>query len=279
MLRKVFTAILAALLLAHAASAQAQGPFRWQAGQVLTYRVEQTVTATETKADSKDETRTQLSLLKRCKVLGVDAAGVATLQISFQALRYEMKRPGGEPIFFDSADPDKAPADLRKQFLPFVNGPLAVIRVDSRGKVIDLKDARSELYSVAKFESEPPFRAILPAPLKEGQTWDRDYQITLEPPAGTGEKYAATQHYTCKSVADNQAMVTVKTEMKSQPKTVAEQVLLWHNQLEGEVVFDLSAGRLKSAVFKGDREQKGLQGDDSTTRVQETYIEQYTGNQ
>lgn len=278
MFRKDLTAILAALVLAHVVSAQGPGPFRWQPGKVMTYRVEHTTINTDSKGSDKDERRIQLSLLKSWKVLAVDEAGVATLQVSFQSLRYELHRPGKEAICFDSTAPERAPEEVRKQFLPHVGKPLAVIRVDSQGKVIEVKEALNEFFSVAKFESEPPFRAILPAGLEKGQSWDRDYQVTLEPPLGTGEKYPAVQHCVCKSVADNRATVTLKTDIKGQPKAVADQVLLWHNELAGEVVFDLNAGRLESVILKGDREQKGLQDDDSTTRIQETYIEQYSGS-
>ena len=87
---------LAALALAPAAPAQAP-QFRWKAGQVFTYRVTQSTTAVETLKDSAPLTTTsQLDLVKRWQVTGVDAAGVATLQMTLVSLRMETKPPQGD---------------------------------------------------------------------------------------------------------------------------------------------------------------------------------------
>ena len=96
--------ILTALAFAGVAPAQAP-QFRWQAGQVLTYRVSQSTTATETVKDGTLTTTTQLDLVKRWQVVAVDAAGTATLQMSLASLRMEIKPPTGEALLFDSADP------------------------------------------------------------------------------------------------------------------------------------------------------------------------------
>src|SRR5262249_59777489 len=92
---RALTAALVVLGAARAAPAQAAWRFRWQAGQVLTYPVEQQTRAVEVVGGSKSETKTKLSLIKRWKVLAVDAAGVATLQHSLDALRLETVAPHG----------------------------------------------------------------------------------------------------------------------------------------------------------------------------------------
>ena len=82
---------------------------------------------------------------------------------------------------------------------------------------------------------------------RTGQEWQRDYKITLEPPSGAGEKYDAVQKYVCKSVTDGVAVTAMTTDLKTPPPS-AEQAALLQLQPEGEIVFDLKAGRLKSAV-------------------------------
>ena len=77
-------------VLTFAAAAPAQAPqFRWQAGQVMTYRVSQTTTAVETVKDGTLSTTTQLDLVKRWQVVAVDAVGTATLQMTLASLRME----------------------------------------------------------------------------------------------------------------------------------------------------------------------------------------------
>jgi hypothetical protein len=98
----------------------------------------------------------------------------------------------------------------------------------------------------------------------------------LEPPQGTGdEKYAAVQRYICKDVADNLATVSLTTEVKGIPAAQEDQVPLWQMQPEGEIVFDLQAGRLQKATLKIDKEAK-IEG--GNTHFQSIYTEQYVGD-
>src|SRR5438132_170008 len=89
--------------LALSAPASAQGTpwrFRWQPGQVLSYRVASVTTVSEAVRGDRSETTSKVSLLKQWKVLAVDAAGVATLELTLTALRNEQTRPGGEVLLF-----------------------------------------------------------------------------------------------------------------------------------------------------------------------------------
>ena len=82
------------------------------------------------------------------------------------------------------------------------------------------------------------------------------YKITLAPPLGTGEKYDAVQRFTCKSVVGDLATVVVSTDLKTPPKAPADAIPLWQMMPQGEVVFDVKAGRLHSAKLTIDKELK-----------------------
>src|SRR5260370_22835247 len=97
--------VLAGLVFASTVSAQSALRFRWQPDQVLLYRVEQTMTASESLTDGKTESKTRANLVKRWLVQSVDAAGVATLQLSLDKLRLETTTSSGDVLLFDSADP------------------------------------------------------------------------------------------------------------------------------------------------------------------------------
>jgi hypothetical protein len=275
MIHRTLAALCGLLIMASFAAAQAPR-FRWQTGQVLVYRTEHNTVASYVMGDSKSETKTRVQSLKRWQVMDVDAAGVATLQMSLTALIFETTPSEGEPLSFDSAHPEKSNEQLRKQFSSYVGQPLAVIRVDGQGKAVEVKEARSGFASAAKFESEPAFKLLLPAAeLSNGLTWERAYQITLEPPQGTGEKYDAVQRYSCKGIADNLATVTLKTEVKNPPAAQDDQVPLWQMQPEGEMIFDMQVGRLQKATLQIDKEAKVEGG---STRFQSVYSEQYIGD-
>lgn len=271
MIRRTLAALL--VVLATGALAQAQAPrFHWQTGQVLVYRTEHQTIASYVMGETKSETRTRVQSAKRWQVVAVDPSGTATLQLSLQALRFETIRPDGETLSFDSANPDKSTEVLRKQFADYLGKPLVVLRVDSQGRVVEVKDAKFG-YSAARYESDPAFKLLLPVEtLKAGQGWERAYQITLEPPQGTGEKYPAVQRYLCKNLAGNLATVALTTEVKGAPAANEDQVPLWQVQPEGEIVFDVQAGRLQKATLRIDKEAKVEGG---STRFQSLYTEEY----
>jgi len=277
MIRKVVLAVFVGLLLASVVSAQTGAwRFRWQSGQVLIYLVEQITSASEVVGESKVDTRTKLNLTKRWQVLGVDSAGVATLQLSLTALRIETTTPGGDTLLFDSANLDKSNPQMREQLARFVNQPLALLRIDAKGKVVEVKE--SKYGPASKYENELPFIILLPDDAAQaGTKWGRAYQMTLDPPLGTSEKYPASQSYQCKAVEGKTATVALTSAVSKLPEALADQVPLLQLQPEGEVVFDLQAGLLRSATLRIDKELTGHQGEGSRYRFQSSYKEEYQG--
>jgi hypothetical protein len=268
------TAVLGLFLATSAANAREEIWLRWQSGQVLVYRVQHDIQVSETVGTDKSTTKSRLSVTKRWQVMDVDAAGIATVQLTLLQLRNEITRPDGEVLAFDSADP-KSP-EGRDQLARYVGPVLATLRVDPRGNVVEVKE--SKFGPASRFESELPFVGVLPNGIvKSGASWDRAYQITLEPPQGTGEKYPSAQHYRCTGVAGSLVTVAVTTDLKSQPEAPGDRVPLLQSQPAGEIVYDVRAGRLHSANLKVDQEVKGHQGEGSSYHFESSYSEQYVG--
>jgi hypothetical protein len=276
MVRSVMASLLGVLTLTALASA-APPQLRWTTGQTLVYKAEQVTQAVETLGDDKSETRSRLNLGKRWQVVAVDANGIATLQLTLTSMRLETVTPSGTTMLFDSTAPDKSTPAMRDQLSKFVGAPLAVLRVDGYGRVLEVKE--SKFGSASRYEVEPPFGGVLPGALPQvGQGWDRTYQITLEPPQGTGEKFAAVQHYACKAVTPAALTVGVTTEVKNLPAAPGDQVPLLQLQPQGEIVYDLQNGRLQKANLVIDRTLANHQGEGSNYRLVSSYVEEYVGD-
>jgi hypothetical protein len=273
-MRKYGLAVLFGLALAGPAAAQ--GPawrFRWQPGQVLPYRVEQVTTVTEVVGGSKVEMTAKLTVLKHWQVLEVDAQGVATLKLTLAAMRNEQTRPDGSVLLYDSANPDMSTPDFREQMAKYVGQPLAVLRVDGQGRVVEVKQGQ-----VNRFESDLPFLVALPAAAPAaGASWERAFKVTLEPPQGSGQ-YEAVQKYVCTKEDATAAVIALTTQFRTQPQTSQEQAPLLEKQPEGEVVFDVRAGRLHSARLRIDKTLQNHQGEGSSYRFVSSYTEQYAGS-
>ncbi len=265
------TAALVGLVVTSAASAQTDiRHFRWQTGQVLTYRVEHRTSVAEILNGAKVQTQSRLELVKRWRVLAVDDRGTATVQLTLLSMRSEQVRPDGEILLFDSANPDKSNPDLKKALTKFLGKSLAELRVDANGKVLEVRQGTADTY-----EAEPPFAIVFPAtPVTAGRQWQRSFTITLNPPLGTGEKFTAVQTYTCKAADARQATIAVKTAFTSLPQSPADQIPLFQKQPEGEILFDAQTGRLQRAQLNIVRDLQNHQGPNSSFHFESHYREE-----
>lgn len=273
----LLTALAGLVLGAAAAGQELPWRFNWRPGQVLTYHVEQTTSASEVVDGKTAETKSKLTNTKRWQVLSVDVTGVATVQMSLAALRMENTTSTGETLVFDSSAPEKSTPQLQEQLSKYVGQPLAVLRVDSRGKVVEVKESKNG--SASRYESDPPFGLILPeTAVQAGPSWERAYDITLDPPQGTGEKWGASQKYVCQNLQDGKATIALATKLTTAPASASEQVPLLQMQPEGTILFDTKAGRVVKVELHIAKVLNGQQGEGSSYRFQSSYREEYAGD-
>lgn len=269
------TMTLAALCVTiFAADGTAQAPtYQWKPGQILNYRVSQNTTAVERLNDADPMTTvTQMDLVKRWQVTEVDSAGIATLQMSLDALRMETRPPKGEVMFFDSGNLGKSSEGLREELAKYVGPVLTIVRIDSRGQLVSVK--QSKFGPPSRLECDLPFKLVLPASaVAAGQSWERTYAIKLEPPQGAGESYDASQKFTCKAAANGQLTVGVVSEVKTMPESPAERLPLLPLLPTGELHFDAALGRLKAVRFQFSHDLADHRGVGSKYSFKSTYSE------
>ena len=247
--------------------------FQWAPNQTLAYKVIQNTTVQETTPDEKTqqptttESKTNLLLVRKWAVKGVDPAGVATLEMTITEMKSEIRQPDGTTIARDSTNPEHA-----KDMAEFLNRPILTVRVDGQGRLVEVKEAKPG--SASRLHAELPFRLTLPdAGPTPGQAWDRPFAVKLDPPHGTGESYDFLQKYTCKQVKDGLAVVGVETTLKAPPKTTAEQVPLVPMLWTGEVYFNAVAGKYHAARLTTKTELPNHLGDGTKFVYQSTYAE------
>jgi len=264
-----------ACLIAFAGIARADAPrFHFQKGETLSYHVVQTTRIIDTALEEKTEkplvveATTKIDLVRKWKVTDLDDKGIATIEMSIASMRMERKCGKDEDVF-DSAKPD----ELNKNELAKHVGPvLAVLRIDPRGQVVEVKE--SKVGPAARFAADLPFKLVLPetAP-KTGESWERSYMIQLDPPLGTGEKYATVQKYTCQEPKSGLITIGLATQVKEMPVTAADQIPLLPNAADGTLYFQAETGRYYAARLKIAKELKNHQGEGSSYSYASTYVE------
>ena len=264
---------LAAVAPAQPPAAPAAPRFQWEAGKVLTYRVIQNTVVSETTLDEKTnkpvtgEARTTLALVRKWTVKEVDKAGVATLEMSITEMKNEFRQPDGAVTTVDSAKPEDA-----KKMEAYLNKPIVTVRMDARGQLVEVKDAKGG--TAARLHAELPFRLVLPEAAPEAnKSWDRAFAVKLDPPHGTGESYDFTQKYTSKGAKDGLFVVGVETALKAPPKAVSEQVPLVPMLWTGDVYFNTVAGKYHAARLKAKAELANHAGEGTKFVYESTYAE------
>lgn len=256
--------ILAFTLPLHAQAWQ----FKWQKGQTLTYKIKQITDVVEKLEKTTNTSSSQMDAVNRWQVVELDAKGIATLNMTLVSLRHEQKRINGESLLFDSQNLDKSTPELREQMSKYVGQVQAVVRLDGYGRVIDVKQGSADT-----FEWQPPFVIVFPdAKAAAGQAWKRPFDLVLNPPYGTGEKYQAEQRYDCTKIEAGKATLTVKTEFNTTPDNARERLPLLQKDVQGDLIFDLTAGRLVSTRLNIDKTVENHQGKGTSYQFRSQYV-------
>lgn len=242
---------------------------QFKTGQTNVFRVEQESIVTDTLGNSTSVVKNRTSVTKEWKVVEVENGLIATMEMRVIQLDVETTRPNGEILKYNSASPD---GPLKESLSPLVGPVVAKIKVDSLGRVIQVIDAK--FGNASRFDAEPPFGAILHSqiPLK-GQQWIRDYQLILEPPAGTGEKIAMRQEYKVKEIDGALVTISVQTTPAKPFTNGLEESALAQMLPSGVVVFDLDKKITVRTEMTIDREINNTAGPGSKCHFKGSYRE------
>jgi len=273
--------VLMGLFAATSMSARADEPlrFRFAPGQTLAYKIDQETRVEETSLDDKTKKPTSSNVLMRAivtrqwKIMAVDAAGIATVEMSILTLRTERKVGEDAADVFDSTKPDKDDP-THTEMLKNIGKTLAVLRVDARGQVVAVVE--SKVGSASRFQNELPFRMILPETGPTvGQTWNRAWTIRIDPPQGTGETHDLTQKFTGKEPANGFQVVGIETAAKKMPEIAAERIPLFPLLVTGDVYFHTKTGLYTGARLKMKHSVEGHEGEGSKMTYTGVWSEDY----
>jgi hypothetical protein len=267
MIRPCVAAVLAAVLTG-VSSAQAPAPvgkLRWPAaGSALVYKVDYTTTQAHTLKDTTSTAKSSTSVERRWKVLETDRNGSATLEMSLTRMAQERTTSSGAVWKFDTADLKGSTPEMREAMLKFINTPIATVKVDPYGRVLGIKSVKGD---PSAYSNEVPFVGTVPGvEMKPGLSWVREFDLTLAPPLGAGEKYKAVQKFTVTAVKGALVTVAMTSELKEKPKATGDMIPLWQMLPKGDLVWDMENGRLHSARLTVDEELRGHDGEGSHTR-------------
>jgi hypothetical protein len=226
---------------------------------------------TETTINETTQTvETLTESLKRWTVVGVDAAGHATLEHSVDDVTMVSQTSDRGAVRWSSAGTDDPPPgyELVRQSLGV---PLTRMVVDPEGRVLQ----RVELRPCPPSATGDLVIMPLPEePVTVGAEWTIPQEVVVEVPNGPRKAVRTRLRYRLDGVADGLATIRVDTTVLTPIDDPRLEARLLERIWDGEIVFDVAAGRVVSRRTGIDRRVVGFGGPQSSVRYRASLEEQ-----
>jgi hypothetical protein len=260
------SAVLALAGLAPAAEPPAAAPvrleYRFRVGETIVMEVAHRALTETTINDTTETVETMTDSRKIWTVTGVDVAGRATIEHSVDGVTMTSRTSDrGEVRWSSAGDADPPPGyETVRQSLGV---PLARMVVDRDGRIVD----RVELRPCPPANTGDLVVVPLPdEPVAAGAEWTVPQEVVVEVPHGPRRAIRTRLRYRLESVIDGRATIKVDTTVLTPVDDPRLEARLLERIWDGEIVFDVEAGRVTSRSTGIDRRVVGFGGPQSSVR-------------
>jgi hypothetical protein len=242
--------------------------YKLATGDVLRYEVKHRASFRTTIDQTTQEAQTKTDSVKVWKVTDVLPNGDMEIVNVVEHVRMVHQLPDREPVDYDSRQ-DKTPPPGFEDTARAIGVPLSVIRINSAGKVLR-RDVKLHQQNV---EEDAPIVVRLPdKPATVGETWDDPFDIKVTLENGSTKTVQTRRRHKLTGVKSGVATIEVTYQVLSPIDPFVESQLV-QRLMEGEVKFDLEAGRVVSQQMDIDKRILGFAGPTSSmhyiTRMEE----------
>jgi hypothetical protein len=246
--------------------------YRFRVGDRIEMQVAHRALTETTINDTTQTVETMTDSRKIWTVTAVDVAGRATLEHSVDDVRMTSRTSDrGETRWSsgDEADPPPGYETVRQS----LGVPLTRMVVDRDGRIVD----RVELRPCPPASSGDLVVVPLPEePVAAGAEWTVLQEVVVEAPNGPRKAVRTRLRYRLESVADGQATIRVDTTVLTPVDDPRLEARLLERIWDGEIVFDIEAGRVVSRRTAIDRRVVGFGGPQSSVRYKASLAETLT---
>jgi hypothetical protein len=232
--------------------------YRFQPGETVRWKVVHLVTV-ETKIQGVVETaKTRSISTKSWQVTDVDAQGQITLVHTVEEVNMWQAVSGRPELTYNSRSGEEPPAEY-KHVAESVGVPLATITIAPNGKVVDRQNARAQFNpGIGELTIPFPTQAI-----KIGQTWATEGELSVRQADNQVKRIKTRQLYRLEKVETGVATISMKTQLLTPINDPKVQSQLVQRIKQGEIQFDIDAGRIISQQMDVDETVIGFNGTDS----------------
>jgi hypothetical protein len=242
--------------------------YKLATGDVLRYEVKHRASFRTTIDKTTQEAQTKTESVKLWKVTDVLPNGDLEIMNVVEHVHMVHQLPDREPTEYDSRK-DKTPPPGFEDTARAIGVPISVIRIDPAGKVLR-RDVKLRQQNV---EEDAPIVVRLPnKPATVGETWDESFDIKVTLENGNTKTIQTRRRHKLAAVKNGIATIEVTYQVLSPIDPFVESQLV-QRLMEGEVKFDIAAGRVVGQQMDIDKRILGFAGPTSSmhyiTRMEE----------
>jgi hypothetical protein len=264
----------AAIAVANDAPPAPPGPttydlrYRLATGDVLRYEVKHRASIRSTIDETTQAAQTKTDSVKLWKITDLLPNGDIEVTNVVEHVHMVNQLPDREPTEYDSRR-DEAPPPGFEDVARAIGVPLSVMRMTPSGKVLR-RDVKVRQQSV---EEDGPIVVRLPnKPATIGETWDEPFDVKVTLENGNMKPVQTRRRHKLAGVKSGIATIEVTYQVLSPIDPYVESQLV-QRLMEGEVKFDIEAGRVVSQQMDIDKRILGFAGPTSSmhyiTRMEE----------
>ncbi len=229
--------------------------YKLSRGEVLRYEVTHRASIRSTIDETTQAAQTKTDSVKAWKVTDVLPSGEIEFTTVVERVHMLNQLPDRDAMEYDSVR-DKTPPPGFEDAARAVGVPLSIVRITPRGKIV----RRDMKIQNQNFDEDAPVALRLPEkPVAIGETWDEpfDVQVTLE--NGGTKSIQTRRRHKLGGVAGGVATIEVTYQVLS-PIDAHIECQLVQRLMEGEVRFDIEAGRIIGQQMDIDKRILGFAG-------------------
>ena len=236
--------------------------YGFHAGDALESRVEHRALTETTMNGVTQSVETMTDSTRTWKVTGVDGEGTATLEQVVDDVTMTSRTSDRGEVRWTSAGESEPPPGYEGVRLS-LGVPLVRLQVATDGRILE----RRELRPCPAAASGDLVVVPLPdEPVLVGHEWTIPQEIVVEVPGGPRKAVRTRLRYRLEAVRDGIATIAVDTTVLTPVDDPRLEARLLERIWDGEIRFDIAAGRITSRKTAIDRRVVGFGGPESSVR-------------
>jgi hypothetical protein len=241
--------------------------YKFHPNETIRWEVEHRSMVRATVSGTTQSTDTLSNSVNAWRVNEVKPDGTATFEHRVEWIDMRQTLTGRNEVRYDSRKDSKPPKGF-EDAAKAVGVPLAIVKMDVRGKVLH-RDERRPKPQAANSETPAPNDGWITIPLPDeavpvGHKWSLPQDIEVPSPNGVVKKIKAVQQFSLEEVKTGVAVIRVWTDVLTPITDPAVESQLVQRDAAGTVRFDIDAGRILGQQMDIDKHVVGFRGDASS---------------